>query len=79
MSKRLLNLCLTAMLSIVCTAAWALSEVDGVYKIGSAADWEELKSSITRYSLFQINESLSKMIEIDAKEFYKKQFEFEDL
>ena len=38
MSRKLLNLCLTALLSVVSTAAWALSEVDGVYQIGTADD-----------------------------------------
>ena len=38
MSKKLLNLCMTALLSVVTTAAWALSEVNGVYQIGSADD-----------------------------------------
>ena len=38
MSKRLLNLCMTALLSVVTTAAWALSEVNGVYQIGTADD-----------------------------------------
>lgn len=38
MSKRLLNLCLTTLLSVVSTAAWALSEVNGVYQIGTAED-----------------------------------------
>ena len=38
MSKRLLNLCLTALLSVVSTSAWALSQVDGVYQIGTAED-----------------------------------------
>ncbi|MBO7067817.1 MAG: hypothetical protein J6W52_03940 [Bacteroidaceae bacterium] len=38
MSRKLLNLCLTALLSVVSTAAWALSEVNGVYQIGTAAD-----------------------------------------
>ncbi len=46
MRKRLLNLCLTALLSVVSTAAWALSEVDGVYQIGSAADWEEFAALV---------------------------------
>ena len=40
MSKKLLNLCLASLLSVVCTAAWALSDVGGVYQIGSAADLE---------------------------------------
>ena len=38
MSKKLLNLCLAALLSVVSTAAWALSEVNGVYQIGTEDD-----------------------------------------
>ena len=38
MKKRLLNLCMTALLSVVSTVAWALSEVNGVYQIGTAED-----------------------------------------
>ena len=38
MSKKLLNLCLVSLLSVVSTAAWALSEVNGVYQIGTAED-----------------------------------------
>ena len=38
MSRKLLNLCLAALLSVVSTAAWALSEVNGVYQIGTAED-----------------------------------------
>ena len=38
MSKKLLNLCLASLLSVVCTAAWALSDVGGVYQIGTAED-----------------------------------------
>ena len=41
MRKKLLNLCLTALFSVVSTAAWALSEVNGVYQIGTAEDLEE--------------------------------------
>ena len=37
-SKNLLNLCMTALLSVFSTAAWALSEVNGVYQIGTADD-----------------------------------------
>ena len=33
-----MNLCLTALLSAVGTAAWALEKVDGVYQIGTAED-----------------------------------------
>ena len=38
MGKRLQNLCLAALLSVASTAAWALSEVNGVYQIGTAED-----------------------------------------
>ncbi len=38
MSRKLLNLCLASLLSVVSTAAWALSEVNGVYQIGTADD-----------------------------------------
>ena len=38
MSRKLLNLCFAALLSVVSTAAWALSEVGGVYQIGTAED-----------------------------------------
>ena len=38
MSRKLLNLCSAALLSVVSTAAWALSEVGGVYQIGTAED-----------------------------------------
>ena len=41
MSRRLLNLCLVALLSVASTAAWALSEVNGVYQIGTADDLKE--------------------------------------
>ncbi len=46
MRKRLLNLCLTALLSVVATAAWALSDVDGVYQIGTAAELEEFAALV---------------------------------
>ena len=39
MSRKLLNLCLAMLMSMVCTAAWALSEVGGVYQIGSLEDF----------------------------------------
>ncbi len=38
MRKRLLNLCLMALFGAFSTAAWALSEVGGVYQIGTADD-----------------------------------------
>ena len=46
MSRKLLNLCLTALLSVVSTAAWALSDVGGVYQIGTAADLEEFAALV---------------------------------
>ena len=46
MRKKLLNLCLTALLSVVSTAAWALSEVNGVYQIGTAEDLEEFAALV---------------------------------
>ncbi|MBR6030442.1 MAG: dockerin type I repeat-containing protein [Bacteroidaceae bacterium] len=52
MSKKLLNLCMTALLSVVSTAAWALSEVDGVYQIGSAADLEEFAQLVNDGSVY---------------------------
>ena len=39
MSKKLLNLCMVALLSVISTAAWALDQVDGVYQIGTADDF----------------------------------------
>ena len=38
MNRKLLNLCVAMLLSLVSTAAWALSEVGGVYQIGTADD-----------------------------------------
>ena len=38
MSRKLLNLCLMMLFSVVSTAAWALSEVGGVYQISTADD-----------------------------------------
>ena len=52
MSRKLLNLCLTALMSVVCTAAWALSEVDGVYQIGTAADLEEFAVLVNDGNVF---------------------------
>ena len=37
---------MTALLSVVSTAAWALSEVNGVYQIGTAADLEEFAALV---------------------------------
>ena len=39
MRKKLLNLCMTMLLSVVSTAAWALSEMGGIYQIGTAEDF----------------------------------------
>ena len=38
MRKKLLNACLLAMMMVTSTASWALSQVDGVYQIGTAED-----------------------------------------
>ena len=46
MKKKLLNLCVTALFSVVCTAAWALSEEGGFYQIGSAADYAEFAALV---------------------------------
>ena len=52
MRKKLLNLCLTALLSVASTAAWALSEVNGVYQIGTAADLEEFAALVNDGSVY---------------------------
>ena len=46
MSRKLLNLCMTALMSVVCTTAWALSEENGFYQIGSAADYAEFAALV---------------------------------
>ena len=46
MSRKLLNLCMTALFSVVATAAWALSDVNGVYQIGTAAELEEFAALV---------------------------------
>ena len=46
MSKRLLNLCMTMLLSVVSTAAWALSQQDGVYQIGSLQDLQDFAALV---------------------------------
>ena len=46
MRNKLLNLCLTALLCVGSTSAWALSEVDGFYQIGSAADYAEFAALV---------------------------------
>ena len=38
MRKKLLNACLLTMMMVTSTTAWALSQVDGVYQIGTAED-----------------------------------------
>ena len=38
MTKKLMKLCMVALMSVASTAAWALSEVNGFYQIGTAAD-----------------------------------------
>ena len=46
MRKKLLNLCLTMLLSIVSTAAWALTKEGGFYQIGSAEDYAEFAALV---------------------------------
>ena len=46
MSRKLLNLCLAMLLSVVSTAAWALSEENGFYRIGSAEDYAEFAALV---------------------------------
>ena len=38
MSKRLLSLCLVAVLAVMSTSAWALDKQNGAYQIGTAED-----------------------------------------
>ena len=52
MRKKLLNLCMTALLSVVTTAAWALSDSGGVYQIGSAADLEEFATLVNEGQVY---------------------------
>ena len=46
MRKNLLNLCLTALMCVVSTTAWALSKVDGVYQIGTAEDFNDFAALV---------------------------------
>ena len=77
MRKNLLNLCMTALLSVVSTAAWALSEVDGVYQIGTAEDLEEFTALVNKGNRFAnalltadiVKSSPSTMIGTDAIEY----------
>ena len=46
MKRKLLNLCLTALLSVVSTTAWALVEEGGFYQIGSPADYAEFAALV---------------------------------
>ena len=46
MRKKLLNLCLTALLSVVSTAAWALTQEGGFYQIGTAEDFAEFAALV---------------------------------
>ena len=77
MRKNLLNLCMTALLSVVSTAAWALSEVNGVYQIGTAEDLEEFTALVNEGNRFAnalltadiVKSSPSTMIGTDAIEY----------
>ncbi|MBQ7527776.1 MAG: dockerin type I repeat-containing protein [Bacteroidaceae bacterium] len=46
MRKKLLNLWMTALLCAVSTAAWALSEADGFYQIGTPEDYAEFAALV---------------------------------
>ncbi len=46
MSKRLLTVCLTAIMMVVGVSAYALDKVGNVYQIGTAADWEEFAALV---------------------------------
>ena len=46
MSKRLLTVCLTAIMMVVGVSAYALGKVGNVYQIGTAADWEEFAALV---------------------------------
>ena len=52
MRKKLLSLCLTVLISAVSTAAWALSEVGGVYQIGTAEDLEAFAALVNEGEAF---------------------------
>ena len=77
MCKKLLNLCMVALLSVVSTAAWALSQVDGVYQIGTAEDLEEFTALVNKGNRFAnalltadiVKSSPSTMIGTDAIEY----------
>ena len=77
MRKNLLNLCMTALLSVVSTAAWALSEVNGVDQIGRAEDLEEFTALVNEGNRFAnalltadiVKSSPSTMIGTDAIEY----------
>ena len=77
MCKKLLNLCMVALLSVVSTAAWALSQVDGVYQIGTAEDLEEFTALVNEGNRFAnalltadiVKSSPSTMIGTDAIEY----------
>ncbi|MBQ6226840.1 MAG: hypothetical protein IJJ73_11135 [Bacteroidaceae bacterium] len=77
MRKNLLNLCLTALMCVVSTTAWALSEVNGVYQIGTAEDLEEFTALVNKGNRFAnalltadiVKSSPSTMIGTDAIEY----------
>ena len=46
MRKRLLTMCLTAIMMVVGMSAYALDKVNGAYQIGTAADWEEFAALV---------------------------------
>ena len=46
MRKKLLTMCLTAVMMVVSMSAYALDKVGNVYQIGTAADWEEFAALV---------------------------------
>ncbi len=56
---------MTALLSVVSTAAWALSEVDGVYQIGTAEDFNAFATLVNEGN-FTANAVLTADIDLSA-------------
>ena len=52
MSKKLLNMCLMAMMMVVSMSAYALEKVNGVYQIGTADDLEEFATLVNGGEVF---------------------------
>ena len=65
MGKKLLNLCLMAIMMAVSMSAWALSEVNGFYQIGSAADFNAFAELVNGGNVYA-NAILSADIDLGA-------------